>query len=86
MTSCIGALVIHEETPMEIEATFTLSNGSEYTNVTSEFPSLEAFQVQMEKFVGQPAGSLTWHEPGGAKKVMAAPHIVAVTFAPTGAR
>lgn len=69
---------------MDITATFTLSTGAEFVGSTSEFATLNAFQAELEKYVGQPAGSLTWHTPDGKRKTMAAQHIVSVTYGPTG--
>lgn len=68
---------------MDITVTFTLAAGEEFVSSTDEFPTLEALQSELEKFVGHPAGRLTWHAPNGSKRMLAAQHIVAVTFAPS---
>jgi hypothetical protein len=69
---------------MKIDIVFTLSAGGDFTTSTTDFLSLEAFQAEIEKFVGHPAGRITWHDRDGSKRTLAAPHIVAVKFAQAG--
>lgn len=70
---------------MDIDVTFTLSAGEEYSTSTNEFPTLEALQAELEKFVGHPAGRVTWHDRDGSKRMLAAQHIVSVKYARAGA-
>lgn len=71
---------------MNIDLKFTVTNGVQYAQRTSDFVSLNECKERLATAVGQENGTLTFDQPDGSKVIIASRHIVAVECEVAGDR